>query len=211
MKISVIAANGRTGQEFVQAALRSGHQVRAGIHTCSSLKATPGLSIMECDATQEREVTALIQGQDAVVSFIGHVRLSPADVQTNATKVIVSAMAKLNQKRFVSVTGTGVRFPKDKITLTDRLLNLSIGIIDPKRVADGINHTAVLAHSDLDWTIIRVLKLTNGQMQQFSLRSNGPTKPFVSRQEVAQAVLQVLEQHTFIGMAPIISQAVNAA
>lgn len=211
MKIAVIAANGRSGQAFVQAALNAGHQVRAGIRSRSSLPAAPGLHFIACDATQASQVTKLIQGQDAVVSFIGHVRGSPPDVQTNATQVIVSAMAKLNQKRFVSITGTGVRFPKDKITLTDRLLNMSIGIIDPKRVVDGINHTAVLAHSDLDWTVIRVLKLTGGKSGRFTLQPNGPVKPFVSREEVAQAVLQVLEQHTFTRMAPIISQAVNAA
>ncbi|MEO8198809.1 MAG: NAD(P)H-binding protein [Thermoanaerobaculia bacterium] len=210
MKIAVIAANGRTGRVFVQAALRAGHQVQAGVHTSSNMKAVPGLSFIECDATQESEVTKLIQGQDAVVSFIGHVRGAPPDVQTKATKVVVSAMSKLNQKRLVSLTGTGVRFPNDKITLTDRLLNMSIGIIDPKRVVDGINHAEVLKNSDLDWTIIRVLKLTSGERGRFTLQPNGPTKPFVSREEAAQAVLEVLEQHQFIRMAPIISKAVNA-
>lgn len=206
MKIAVIAANGRTGQAFVQAALKAGHQVQAGIHNSSSMKATPGLSLIECDATQESEVTKLIQGQDAVVSFIGHVRGSPPNVQTKATKVIVSAMDKLNQKRLVSLTGTGVRFPKDKITLTDRILNTSIGIIDPKRVVDGINHAEVLKNSDLDWTIIRVLKLTSGNRRPFTLQLNGPTKQFVSREEVAHAVLEVLEQHRFIRQAPIIGK-----
>lgn len=209
MKIAVIAANGRTGQAFVQAALSAGHQVHAGIHTSSSLKAVPGLSILKCDATQEDEVARLIQGQDAVVSFIGHVRGSPPDVQTKATSVIVSALSRLNQKRLVSLTGTGVRFPGDKLTLTDRLLNMSISMIDPKRVVDGKNHVEVLKNSDLDWTIIRVLKLTGGKRRQFTLLPHGPTKPLVSREEVAQAVLEVLEQHKFIRMAPIIAKAVN--
>jgi len=206
MKIAVIAANGLTGQVFVQFALRAGHQVRAGIHNSSNMKAAPGLSFMKCDATQEGEVIKLIQGQDAVVSFIGHVRGSPPDVQTKATKVIVSAMTKLNQKRLVSLTGTGVRFPKDKITLIDRLLNMSIGIIDPKRVVDGINHAEILKNSDLDWTIIRVLRLTSVKRRQFALQPHGPTKPFVSRDEVAQAVLEVIEQHRFIRQAPIIGK-----
>jgi putative NADH-flavin reductase len=204
MKIAVIAANGRTGQAFVQAALKAGHQVRAGVHNSSNIKPVPGLSLIECDATQEDQVTRLIQGQDAVVSFIGHVRGSAPDVQTNAIKVIVATMNKLHQKRLVSLTGSGVRMSNDKITLTDHLLNMGIGMIDPKRVADGKTHAQVLKNSDLDWTIIRVLKLTDGNSGQFTLRPNGPTKSFVSRAEVAQAVLQVLEQYTFIRLAPII-------
>ena len=205
MKIAVIAANGRSGQAFVQIALEAGHLVRAGIHKSSSMKPAKGLTLVDCDATQEGDVTRLIQGQDAVVSFIGHVRVSPPDVQTKAIQVIISSMVNLHQKRLVSLTGTGVRLPNDKITLFDRLLNVSIGIIDPKRVADGKNHAKVLMESDLDWTIIRVLKLTNRKYRPYSLRASGPTKLFVSRAEVAQAVLEVLEQKSYIKKSPIIS------
>jgi len=205
MNIAVIAANGRTGQAFVQAALKAGHQVRAGIHNVSTLSPAQGLTLVECDATIENDVTNLIKGQDAVVSLIGRVRGSQPDVQTNAVKVIVTTMTKLGQKRLVSLTGTGVRFPGDTITITDRILNFSIGIIDPKRVADGRNHSKVLMDSDLDWTIIRVLKLTNSKSRPFTLRANGPTKKFVSRTEVALAFLEVIEQNSFTRQAPIVS------
>ena len=210
MKIAVSAANSRSGQEFVRAALIAGHQVRAGIHRSSNMKSTTGLSIIECDATKLVDVIKLIKGQDSVVSFIGHVKYSPPNVQTKATKVIITAMVSSNQKRLVSLTGTGVRFPNDKITLIDRFLNKSIAIIDSKRVADGINHAELLKNSNLDWTIIRVLKLTDGKSRQFSLVTNGPTKLFVSRKEVAQAVLKVIEQGAFIRTAPIISKVIKS-
>jgi hypothetical protein len=60
--------------------------------------------------------------------------------------------------------------------------------------------------SGLDWTIIRVLKLQNIRTKPFELLENGPTKLFVSREEVAQAVLQVIEDKSFIQQAPIISK-----
>ena len=56
--------------------------------------------------------------------------------------------------RLISLTGTGVRFPGDKITLIDRILNLSISIIDPKRIKDGKNHVTLLKNSDLDWYVM---------------------------------------------------------
>lgn len=209
MKIAVIAANGRSGKAFAEAALRAGHEVQAGIHNNNTLKPALGLNFLDCDATIELDVIRLIQRQDAVVSFIGHVRDSPPDVQTKATKVIVSAMHRTKKKRFVSLTGTGVRFPKDKVTLLDRLLNFCISIIDPDRVSDGANHARVLMDSDLDWTIIRVLKLRNGKTKKFTLNPVGPTKLFVSRDEVACAVLEVLERHTFVKNAPIIAKAIK--
>ena len=107
-------------------------------------------------------------------------------------------------KRIVSLTGTGVRFPGDRITIADRFLNLGIGIVDPARIEDGKNHVEVLKASNLDWTIIRVLKLQNVSSEPFQLLQNGPTKIYVGRTEVAEAVLQVLEQSSFIRQAPII-------
>jgi len=128
------------------------------------------------------------------------------DVQTSAIQKVVAAMSELGVKRIVSLTGTGVRFPGDNISLVDRFLNLSIGIIDPARVKDGKNHVDVLKASGLDWTVIRVLKLQNTPPRPFALSEHGPTRWYVSRQEVAQAVLQVLEQHSFIKQAPIIGK-----
>jgi len=206
MKIAVIAANGRSGQAFVEAALAAGHMVRAGVRGKSHLQPHTNLTVVECDATDAVQLRNLLAGQDAVASFIGHVKGSAPDVQTSAIQKVVAAMSELGVKRIVSLTGTGVRFPGDNISLVDRFLNLSIGIIDPARVKDGKNHVDVLKASGLDWTVIRVLKLQNTPPRPFALSEHGPTRWYVSRQEVAQAVLQVLEQHSFIKQAPIIGK-----
>lgn len=206
MKIAVIAANGRTGKLFVERALAAGHQVRAGVYRTNNLTPHDRLEVVTCDATNETDVVRLLTGQDAVVSFIGHVKGSPAWVQTDAMRTVLGAMAKTGVRRIVSLTGTGVRVPGDEITLMDRVLNLSISIIDPARVADGREHVRVLRQSDMDWTVIRVLKLQNTRPRPFTLREHGPTKLYVSREEVAESVLQVLADASFITRAPIISR-----
>lgn len=204
MKIAVIAANGRTGRIFVNVALAAGYSVRAGIRSGASFAPTPGLEVVHCDATNQADVEALIEGQDAVVSFIGHVKDSAPRVQTEAMKVIVEAMRQKNIRRIVSLTGTGVRFPGDTITIIDRILNKAVGLIDPDRVKDGIEHAEVLKSGDLDWTILRVLKLENTKPQPFELKAHGPTKLFVSRRDVALAALEVIVQARFIKQAPIL-------
>lgn len=206
MKIAVVAADGRTGRAFVEAALVAGHSVRAGVHGKDVFGQQPGLEVVVCDATNETQVENLLKGQEAVATFIGHVKGSPPSVQTEAMETLVKVMNAHGVKRIVSLTGTGVRFPGDKITLTDRVLNLSITIIDPLRVKDGKHHAEVLKMSGLDWTIIRVLKLQNTTPQPFSLREHGPTKPYVSRDEVANAALQVLQNGSFIQKSPIIGK-----
>ena len=206
MKIAVIAAGGRTGRVFVSAALAAGHSVRAGVRTDNNFPQHPSLQVITCDATNADDLSRLLSGQDVVASFIGHTKGSDPNVQTTAMQVVIDVMNKLRLKRIVSLTGSGVRFPGDKITLTDRILNLSIGLIDPERIADGKHHVQVLEHSGLDWTVIRVLKLQNTQPKPYSLQEHGPTKPYVSRIEVARAVLQVIEEQSFIRQAPIIGK-----
>lgn len=206
MKIAVIAANGRSGRVFVEQALAKGHSVRAGVHTANPFEAHQNLEVVMCDATKQRDVDALVGGQDAVVSFIGHIKGSPARVQTEAMRTLVRAMQKAGVSRVVSLTGTGVRFPGDRVPLIDRFLNLGIGIVDPNRVQDGIEHVRVLRESDLRWTVLRVLKLQNTKPTAFVLNRRGVTKLFVSREEVARAALEVLEHDSFIQEAPILSK-----
>ena len=205
MIISVIGATGKTGREFVQLALENGHQIRAGVHNTHSLADKENLTLVECDATDKQQVEKLLKGSDAIVSLIGHGRKSPKNVQTDAIKAVIEVCEKLKIKRLVSLTGTGVRFDGDKINLTDKILNFSISHIDPARVNDGVKHVEVIKKSHLDWTVIRVLKLTNGSPKKYRLSQNGPTKILVSRAEAAHACLEVIENSSFIKKAPIIS------
>lgn len=206
MKIAVIAANGRSGKAFVELALAAGHDVRAGIFGANNLTPHEHLTAVPCDATNQDELENLLQGQDAVVSLIGHVKGSPPHVQADAMRALIPVMRTLGMKRMVSLTGTGVRCEGDKIPLIDRVLNLGISLIDPARVADGREHLQILKESNVEWTVIRVLKLQNVQPSPFTLTPHGPTKWYVGREEVAQAMLQALEKNAFIQQAPIISK-----
>lgn len=209
MKIAVIAANGRTGRHFVEEALQHKHEVIACVHNSSTITPHNFLTVTACDATNQDDVIKATKKADAIVSFIGHVKKSPDNLQTEAIKNIIKAAEVNSISRVVSLTGTGVRFNGDKITVLDRLLNFSIKFIDPTRIADGIEHAQILKQSSLKWTIIRVLKLTNRKAASYTLTSHGPTKLFTSRKEVAKACLEVLENQTFINDAPIISKHIN--
>lgn len=203
MKIAVLAANGRSGREFVTKALKAGHQIRAGVYG-GTLSPSDNLEIIDCNANDSKQVENLISGCEAVVSFIGHVKGSPKTVQTEAMKILVSEMQKQNIKRVISLTGTGVRMPGDSPSFIDKILNLSIILIDPDRVKDGIMHAKILTGSGLDWTIIRVLKLQNTAPKPFVLRPSGPAKLITSRSEVADAFLLALTDPNTVKQAPVI-------
>lgn len=205
MIIAVLGANGRSGKIFVEHALNHGHKVVAGVYGENDLTSHENLTIKDCDATSKIQVQELLTGVDAVVSLIGHGKKSPPRMQTNATQAILEAMSYYGLSRLISLTGTGVRMPGDKITLLDRFSVLFIRLFAKNRLLDGIEHAKLLQKSDLNWTILRVIKLQNIRPQRFSLKEHGPGKSIVSRYEVAQAILELLQNNSFIRKSPIIS------
>ncbi len=209
MRIAVIAANGRAGQAFVRTALAAGHDVRAGIRGDDPFEPHKHLVTVRCDATNSDDVTELLKSSDAVVSLIGHIRGSSANVQTLATKTVLAEMERRGLKRIVSLTGTGVRIDGDKPDLMDKLANMFIARIDPHRVNDGIEHAKVLQASGADFTIVRVLKLTNDRSTEFDLTDHGPAAHFTSRSQAAQAILECLEDNRFIRKYPVVSPPVH--
>lgn len=207
MKIAVVAANGRSGTYFVNAALQAGHSIKAGVMGKHSFAEHPNLTIAQCNALELGDIMQLLIGCDAVVCLIGHTKKTDPHVQTIAMQNILQTMQDIDMHRVVSLTGTGVRLTGDIVPAIDKLLNFAVGIVDPKRIADGKQHALLLMQSQTDWTLLRVLKLQNTAPSPFILTPNGPTKTYVSRGDVAAAILQVLEQKSFIRQAPILSPA----
>jgi len=207
MKIAVIAASGQSGRAFVEAALAAGHEVRAGVYGKVTLPPCKSLTIIEVNGTSLSQVRDLLDGADAVVSLIGHSKTSSGTIQSDTMTTIIAAMSQRKAIRLVSLTGTGVRMPEDKYTFLDSILNMAIKRIDPKRIQDGVRHAEILQASTIDWTIVRVLKLTNGTINPFRLTSGGPAKLFTSRKEVAAAIVTILEQDLYRRAAPVISKA----
>lgn len=203
--IAVVAANGRSGRVFVDVALAAGYQVRAGVRGENTLPSHQNLTVVHCDATDESDVHLLLDGADVVVSLIGHGRKSPPHLQTEAMQIIAKVMQELQIKRLISLTGTGVRSAGDTPSVIDKIGTKIISLIDPNRITDGVEHAHFIESTNLDWTIVRVLKLGNGDSTRkvrFSL--HGPAELLTPRSRVAHAVLQLIEEDSYIRQLPII-------
>ncbi len=203
--VAVIAAGGKSGQLVSGALVAHVYNVRAGFHHLPSPGIDPpNLTRFKCDANNKTDVSRLLAGADTVVSLIGHVRGSRPDIQTASTNIMIAVMTEYNITRFISLSGTGIRRPLDRITFIDRMMNASISFIDQARIRDGIDHAEILATSKLDYTLLRVLKLTNGAAKPYQLRSSGPVQTFTPRASVASAVVEVISNNSFIRQMPMI-------
>ncbi len=203
--VAVLGADGRSGQECVKALLGAGDMVRAGVHS-GSLESRAGLVQQNCNVMSKSDVQSLLQGASVVVSLIGHGKDSPVNLQVTAIRNCIEALADQPNARLISLTGTGVRFPGDKPSLLDHILNISIKLIDRNRIVDGIEHAKVMQQGPVNWTLLRVLKLTNGKHSGTPrLSPGGPAELFTPRARVAAAIVEIIGTNTFHRQAPVIS------
>ena len=211
MKLAIFGASGRTGVPLVKQALEQGHTIQALVRSLDKLKAavgTPtGLEIIQGDAMNAADVAKTIDGCDVVLSTLGHGKNSSRDMQTVATKHMVSAMKEYEITRSISLTGAAVSVPDDQPKVADHIFGFLMSIFAKDVLADAKNHAEVLRQSNLDYILVRGPRLTEGDPKgnyYIGLVSKDSGTQ-IARADVAQFMLMQLEDDTWVGRAPMVS------
>jgi len=206
--ICVFGADGRTGVEVVKDAVAKGHNVIAFIYDSrSAVNFDKKVKIICGNVLDYYAVVKAVENADAVISVVGHIKDSDPRMQTKGITNIIKAMKKSFVPRLISLTGTGVRIEGDKASFIDLILNFIIKFIDPERIKDGIEHAEEIKKSDLDWTILRVLKLIDKVSDKidYKLTEHGPVEPTTSRSKVAKIMVDLATSDKFINKMPVSS------
>jgi hypothetical protein len=152
----------------------------------------------------------VLTSSEAVVSLLGHAPNSPANVQELFGKNVLNSMAEQNVKRLLVLTGSGIFLPGDNPNWLDRLITWMLKLIDPNRLEDAAKHVQQILNSDTDWTIVRTPIQTNWSRNQKLIVGpvGTPNMGFtISRQKIADFMLQALEQEKYIRQYPAIAEA----
>jgi len=208
MKICIFGADGRTGVEVVKKCLEKKHSVVAFVYNPEAKKYLPDdIDVVDGNVLNKEEVSKAIEGSDAVISVIGHIKNSDPLMQTIGITNITESMEDHGIKRIISLTGTGVRTDGDKPSLFDKLGNIIIKLIDRERIIDGIKHAEVLKESGLDWTLLRVLKLSQSKSPDtsYKLTPHGPAEAITPRSKVARIMVDLVESSKYVHKMPISS------
>ena len=208
MKLCVFGADGRTGVEVVNYAHSQGFEVVAFVYRDTTKISFPnGVSIKKGNVMDYDSVEDAIKGSDAVISVLGHIKGSDPLMQTRGISNIVHAMKDLGIKRVLSLTGTGARVEGDTPSVIDRFLNVLVKAIDPNRISDGLMHVKILKESGLDFTVVRVLKLSsrNKKYKNYTLTDGGPAELQTSRKKAARVLVDLINDRQYITKQPIIS------
>ncbi len=208
MKIVVFGASGGTGREITQQALAAGHAVTAFVRNPAKMDVQHlDLILVQGDVLDAAAVEKAVAGQDAVISALGPTRPPVPRMMETAARHIVAAMQTQGVRRLISTTGAGVRDPQDRPGLFDHIVKGLLTLMAGDVLRDSAAHVAVLRASDLDWTIVRFPRLTDGphtgKYRVGYLGKNAGTQ--ISRADGADFVLEELVAGQYIRQMPVVS------
>lgn len=211
MKVTLFGATGDLGGECLLQCLEAGHEVTALVRSPEKLAVSirERISIVEGDALSLDDVTrALAQGADAIIFAIGvDEKTSPQDLCTDVTRHILAVMRANGIPRFVWCGGGSNIVADDVITFGSRFVRFYAETFLKHRHTDKEHQLALLEdNKDLCWIGVRPLQMKHGVKKgEYRL---GFTKygamSTISFSDCAHAMVNMLEDDTWIGKAPII-------
>lgn len=193
---------------MLRQALTQGHEVTAFVRSPSKLPLThEHMRVIVGDTTRaDSRIAQAVAGQDVVVSALGRRNTLRSDhLIARSMKAIVPAMERAGIRRLILVSAFGVGESRRAAPLIPRIMYrvLLRDIFADKSAAEDD-----LRRSDLDWTIVYPVLLTDGPLTGKyrageHLELHG--MPKISRADVAHFILAEITNRAFVRKVPIVS------
>jgi len=196
MRLFVIGANGRTGSEIVNLALRRGHEVTAFVRSPQKLSPAGSLAIVRGDPRRPDTIADALPGHEAVLSAIGpHPRdaLRPSTLLTDCARATVEAMASSGVSR-LAIVSAAVLFPMRGLYFAFFRWLTKHHARDLRAMED------IVRASGLAWTIARPPRLTKSPEAGFRALRDAlpPGSRAMSFRSVAAFMLDAVEHRTHV-------------
>ncbi|MFI5959278.1 NAD(P)-dependent oxidoreductase [Cryptosporangium sp. NPDC051539] len=195
MKLVVMGATGGIGREVVRQALKDGDQVTALVRNPLDLE-HPALEVVRVDVLDPAALAPAIAGHDAVISALGHRGGGPATVCADGARALVAGAGDVGLRRVLLVSASGAYVEPSDDVVTRRLVKPMLGRFLRRSFDDTREMEALVRASDLDWTLVRPPRLTNGpHTGRYRTGVDGVRRGYrVARADVADALLALIPQ-----------------
>jgi len=214
MKLTIFAATGGVGRQVLEQAIAAGHDVTAVVRDSRKLPGTQArVATADLSAADPAALYPAVSGADAVLSGLGARSKADVGVAWRGTAAITQAMQAAGVRRIVVVSAAPVgTMPSPGCPEPPRhdpgdgfvMRNVAYPILRSafrENYADLAQMEDVLRESDLDWTVVRPVRLTDKPLTGTYRTTYGQNVRhglFISRADVAHCMLRVLgEPETF--------------
>jgi putative NADH-flavin reductase len=207
MKLAILGATGRTGQQIVEQALAAGHDVTILARDRTRAPAArERLRIVDGDVTSRTALDDALRGQDAVISALGRgMSFKSEHLIERSVPGLVAAMQAAGIKRLMFTSAFGVGDSYRDAPMLPKLFfrTLLRGIYADKAIGEDM-----IRGSGLEWTIVQPVQLTNGPLTKKyraaeRLQTAGMAK--ISRADTAHFMLDHLNDKATIGKTFVIA------
>jgi putative NADH-flavin reductase len=210
MRLALFGATGRAGGAVLRQSRAAGHEVHA-------LARDPGkigrddacVTVTAGDVRTPSVVESVVRGADACVSAIGGTRTGNLAVLEQGTDGILAAMKRQGVRRLIVIQGFHLPFAGDPHNLGRPAMTAMLRLWNRRLVADTYRMAEVLRGSELDWTLIRMPRLTAGPADdgyRVGKLALGPWSS-VTTGQVAHFTMTGLTTGGFVREAPMIAGA----
>ena len=197
MRILVFGETGPTGQQIVYQGLELGYEITAFVRDPVRLPIKhPNLAVLTGDVQDPNSVLKAVQGHDLIMSALGNGKSLKGKVFSVGIKNIVDAMKQFQSKRIIVMSAFGVGNSLDRVPLLPKMFYQTLlkSTFNDKEIGEKY-----LKQSNLNWTIVHPVILTNGpksgNYKTGELISVGSI-PKISRADVADFMLKLLSDKT---------------
>jgi putative NADH-flavin reductase len=192
MTIVVFGATGGTGKAVIRAALARGDSVKAFARDPARIDAAADLRIVGGDAMDKADVARAIAADDRVVvslgssqspfkRMLGAKRTTPADICEVGTRNVIEAMTAAGARRLIVISAFGIGETRKQAPW---LVKLFYAVLLREQMADKERQEPLIKASQLDWTIVQPVALTDrAPVGRWTASARGE----VGAQEIARA------------------------
>lgn len=206
-RVVVLGGAGRTGRLLVAEALREGHHVTALVRSpaSSGMITHEGLDVVAGDARCSDDIARVLEPGDAVVCAVGTSGRDSRGLYGDTARAMVAAAKRVGVRRLVAITSSGVRGNDPHHPWWYRAFLVPLMRATYRDMADL---EAVVAASDLDWTVVRPGRLTDAPATGDYRVGDGenPRKGVaIPRQDLARFVVATLDDTRWLHHHPTLT------
>lgn len=215
MKILLLGATGRTGKHVLSNALELGYEVTCLARNTDRLTPREGLHVIEGSPLIINDLEKALIGCDAVINVLNISRSTdfpwaplrtPPTFLSDVMNRLIVTMNQKDVKRLIVCSAWGVAETRKDIPFWFRWIieNSNIGVA----YKDHERQEKLVIHSNLDWTIVRPVGLTNfKKLDTLQVSFENKPKPnlMLSRKSLAYFMVKSISQKELIGNKAVVS------
>ena len=209
MSIAVFGASGALGKRFIVAATQQGIPLRLHYRSAPDEEAPPLSTIVVGSLADPTAVREVLRGSEATVVLFGP-RAGSNDVFcAKATRAIIDAMRKQEQKRLLCMSSATLGNLSTNVSIAMRATAMAFRRLrSDDQSDDRAEQERVVRNSRLEWTLLKPSRLTDdgaGQTYRADTALDIGLRSSIARDTVAQFLLAEIAHPRFIGQAVYIT------